>query len=299
MSPAQEYLSLTQSWRYAADHGPQLVGRFLDQPNKPLLHFVHGTGFCGGAYWTLLRLLKDDAGLILHDVQGHGDSEVGEKYLGPHATAERALRALAAHPLNMPGRDVIGIGHSYGGYIHALMAAREPQRFKALVLLDPIFLPPLLLFGMCFITSRFNPLVKRSLKRRSKWPSRAETRKTLHQRGIFRGWPDEALECYVAHALREHGDGSMELRCPPWLESALFAHPPWDTWHAIRKLQCPVLILYGAQSYPFMAPNVQRAARANPRLRVEAVPGGHCFMHERPEATTERIKRFLADAVSA
>lgn len=297
MRPADEFSASTQAWIYAADGGPRLVGRFRDQPSKSLLHFVHGTGFCGGAYWPFLRLLKDEAAMVLHDVQGHGESGIGDKYLGPHATAERALHALAAHPLNTPGRAVIGVGHSYGGYIHALMAAREPQRFKALVLLDPIFLPPLLLFGMCCITPRFNPLVKRSLRRRSTWPSRAAAWQGLHQRGIFKDWPDEALECYVTHALREHADGSMELRCPPWLESALFAHPPWDTWRAIRKLHCPVLILYGDQSYPFMAPNIQRAVRANPRLRAESMSGGHCFMHEHPAAVADRIKRFLAEAV--
>ncbi|MGH8529506.1 MAG: alpha/beta fold hydrolase [Nevskiales bacterium] len=295
MRPAEEYCALTQNWTYADDRGPRLLGRYCEHPGKPLLHFIHGTGFCGGAYWTFLRLLQDEAALILHDVQGHGASEVGDKYLGPHATAERALHALAAHPLNTPGRDIVGVGHSYGGYVHALMAAREPQRFKALVLLDPIFLPPLLLFGMCFITSRFNPLVKRSLKRRAEWPSRAAAWQGLHQRGIFKGWPDEALECYVAHALREHADGRMELRCPPWLESALFARPPWNTWRAIRQLQCPVLILHGAQSYPFMAPSIQRAVCANPHIRAENVPGGHCFMHEHPEAVADRIKRFLAE----
>lgn len=295
MSPAQEYPSVTQRWNHSDDAGPQLVGRFRDASGKPLLHFVHGTGFCGGAYWTFLRLLQDDAALVLHDVQGHGESAAGAAYLGPHRTAERASRALALHPLNTPGRAIVGMGHSYGGYIHALMAAREPQRFKALVLLDPIFLPPLMLFSMRFVTSRFNPLVQRSLKRRSRWPSRDAAWAGLHQRGIFKGWPDAALECYVAHALRENGDGSLELRCPPWLESALFARPPLDTWRAIRALRCPTLILYGEQSYPFMAPMVQRAARVNPRLRVEALPGGHCFMHEHPEPVAARVKRFLAE----
>lgn len=298
MSPAFEYAALTERWRFTDDAGPPLVGRYRDAPGKPLVHFVHGTGFCGGAYWTLLRLLRDEAALLLHDVQGHGESEPGAAYVGPHRTAERAARALAAHPLNTPGRAVIGMGHSYGGYIHALMAAREPQRFRALVLLDPILLPRRVLFGMRFVSARFNPLVQRSLKRRSHWPSRAAAWAGLHQRGIFKGWPDEALECYIAHALRENGDGSMDLRCPPWLESALFAKPPLDTWRAVRRLQCPTLILYGAASYPFMAPMVQRAARLNPRLRFEAMPGGHCFMHEHPQEVAQRIGSFLSDLPS-
>ena len=39
-------------------------------------------------------------------------------------------------------RDIVAVGHSFGGIASLLAVIQEPQRFKALILLDPVILMP-------------------------------------------------------------------------------------------------------------------------------------------------------------
>src|SRR3990172_7938003 len=42
-------------------------------------------------------------------------------------------------------RDMVAIGHSFGGVATLLAAIAEPERFKAIILLDPTILPQFLM----------------------------------------------------------------------------------------------------------------------------------------------------------
>lgn len=289
---AAEYLERTEAWSWNADGGPSLHGRCWNVANDaPQLHFIHGTGFCGGVYWPFLRLLREHSNALLHDVQGHGGSEAGHHYLGPRRTARRALACM--HSLSADAdTPCIGMGHSFGGYITLLMACAQPERFERLILLDPILLPRVMLW-FSLIWNRINPLVKRAARRRAHWDSLDAARKYLRERGIFRNLSAEVLECYVQHCLRIDDAGQAQLCCPPWLEAALFAHPPLNTWSAIRHLQVPTLILYGKDSYPFMRPAMQQAARMNPRITLQPMQGGHFFMLENPEDSAQAVRTEL------
>src|SRR3546814_14879295 len=76
-------------------------------------------------------------------------------------------------------------------------------------------------------------------RRRDRWPSREEAWTRLHDRGIYRGWRDDAFDCFIEHATRDE-DGERALTCPTWLEAEIF-DPPVYPWHALRQLQCPEL----------------------------------------------------------
>src|SRR5690606_32928846 len=110
-----------------------------------LLHVLHGNGFCGRVYEPMLALLAEHFDLWLSDVQGHGDSDPGERFLGWNRSAELAVEAFEA------GRGIFGevpryaLGHSFGGVLTSLIMARHPQLFRRAVLLDPVIFPPALL----------------------------------------------------------------------------------------------------------------------------------------------------------
>jgi pimeloyl-ACP methyl ester carboxylesterase len=136
-----------------------------------------------------------------------------------------------------------------------------------------------------------HPLSRGARRRRREWASRAEVLDRLRGRGIYEGWTEEALESFVDHATRETG-GKRVLSCPPELEAEIYGRPVYP-WPSFRKVQVPVLFLYGAASYPFFPAAERLARRSNPRVRGATSPGRHCFMLEHPEAAHEAVAGFL------
>ncbi|NGY05308.1 alpha/beta fold hydrolase [Solimonas terrae] len=289
LSTASAYRDLTSPWTSSAGAGPTLRGRRHDG-HATCLHFVHGNGFCGGVYWPLLQQLMPCYGLFCHDIEGHGDSDRPDHFAGSVAIARRIAPVIAEQKPG--GQTLVGMGHSYGAALTVRAAAENPQLFGALVLLDPILMPtPVFLATRLLAAVGRNPIARGALRRRDRWPTRAQAWARLHDRGIYRGWRDEAFNCFIEHATRDD-DGERTLACPTWLEAAIFDHPLYP-WQALRQLRCPVLFVYGTQTYPFIAPAARKAGRLVAGIDVRTQPGGHCFMQEDPQRTAATIREFL------
>ncbi|NKF21441.1 alpha/beta fold hydrolase [Solimonas marina] len=284
------YHDRTQAWQSRAGGGPLLRGRRYDGPPHTI-HFVHGNGFCGGVYWPLLAGLLPDYGLFCHDIEGHGASEPPQHFSGTPAIMRRIEPVIADQGL--AGKPLIGMGHSYGAALTLCAAAENPQRFGALVLLDPILLPPLH-YAVTRLSAAVggNPLSRGALRRRDRWESRDAVRARLQGRGIYRGWRDDAFECFVEYATRDDADGSRVLCCPKQEEAAIFNHPiyPWRAWPHIH---CPVLVIMGADSYPFLRHSARLIRKRHPAAHLQAQAGGHCFMLEDPDRTAATVRDFL------
>lgn len=257
----------------------------------PTIHFLSGNGFCAGVYAPFLRGLSPDYGLFAHDIEGHGDSEAPARFSGIGSVCRR-VRAVAEEQA-LP-RPMIGMGHSFGAALTLKLAAEHPGLFRALVLLDPIIMPPLawrVWSSLRYL--RANPAAQAARKRRDRWPSREAVIERLRGRGIYRGWTEPALAAFADHATRTDANGERVLSCPKELEAQIFERPVYP-WNYFPKLDVPVLILHGASSYPFIAPAAKLAQKHNPRVAVQTLPGGHCFMQEDPPAATAAVRAFLA-----
>lgn len=284
-------------WSHTTSAGFTLRGWHSAPSGRPLLHFLHGNGFCGRTYEPLLRLLAADFDLWLCDVQGHGDSDHGGLFLGWNRTAELALEAFQA------GRGRFGdvprhaCGHSFGGVLSCLILAGEPTLFQRAVLLDPVLFGRAMIgvlgFSEFFGLQRFNTLARQAAGRRRHWPDRAIAYACLHGRGVFRGWSDAALHAYVQHALKAAADGGIELKCRPSREVEIFNSCPRRLWSALAGVHTPTLLLNGRHSFSFVARSAARWCAMNSRITVHTLPGGHCFMQERPEESAERVAGFL------
>lgn len=275
-------------WESRAPGGPTLRGRRVDGP-RGTIHFLSGNGFCGGVYWPFLKRFLPDLGLFIHDIEGHGDSDAPEHFSGIGAVARRVPEVLREHG---PPGPVIGMGHSFGAALTLKVAADNPGLFKAIVLLDPIVFPgPVWLGARLMAALGLHPMVKGALRRRREWADRQEVLDRLRGRGIYQGWTEEALECFVDYATRDEG-GRRVLSCPPEIEAEIYERPVYP-WPSFRKVDVPVLFLYGASSYPFFPAAERLARRRNAGVRGATSPGQHCFMLEDPEAAHAVVAGFL------
>lgn len=287
-----------QPWSYSSRYGVTVRGLHSVPSGKPVLHFLHGNGFCGLTYQPMLAQLSAHYDLFLSDTQGHGDSDDGTNFLGWNTAAEIASQAWLAHQPLFGKVATFGLGHSYGGVLTSLMHAEDPTLFNGLVLLDPVLFPPsMLLLARTLEGVRLfkkNPLAKAALKRRQHWPDRNSAYSYFASRSLFKNWHPDALGAYVAHALADQTHG-VTLKCPPQREADVFSSYPKGLWPALRNAKAPIKIFYGEQTFPFVIRAVNKWQQLNSGVQSQQVPGGHCFMQEQPEQSAAWVLATLQE----
>ena len=99
--------------------------------------FAHGFG-CDQNMWRLVAPeFEDDYKVIRFDYLGHGNSDRSaydpEKYANLDGYADDVLEICRA----LDVRGGVFVGHSVSAMVGLLAAAREPDRFKKLILVGP------------------------------------------------------------------------------------------------------------------------------------------------------------------
>ncbi len=283
-------------WSHDTHAGFTLRGWHTAPSGKPLLHFLHGNGFCTRTYEPMLALLAQHFDLWLCDLQGHGESDHGGSFVGWNRNAELALEAFAV------GRNLFGevpvyaCGHSFGGVLTSLMLSAHPDVFGRAVLLDPVLFPLKLIglrVSLSLLGIRRNPMADGARARRHHWPDREAAYAALHGRGIFRGWEDAAFRAHIDHALKDHAELGVELKCRPTREADVFESMPDRLWPALKRIRTETLLIYGEKTYPFVIQSARKLAANNARVTVRPTPGGHCFMQEHSLAAAQQVSAFL------
>lgn len=201
---------------------------------RPVI-FAHANGFHGRCWGPVAERLPGRR-RVAFDQRGHGRSA---KPAPPYSWPDFG-RDLAALAEALDLRETIGVGHSLGGYATALAATLAPERFAALLLIDPVILPP-------EVYGARMPGEHGAARRRSRWPSPEALYERLATRHPFSRWEPEALRLYVEHGLLPSPDGDgLLLACPPAVEADLYQsaaeHSPYE---AIATLQIPVTVARG------------------------------------------------------
>lgn len=103
-------------------------------PDAPTLVLVHGFTGSKENWYPLARALGGRYRLLIPDLPGWGESE--RRPGAAYGFGEQAAHVDAFVRAVSPGRPVVLVGHSMGGGIAALVAARYPRDVAAVALLD-------------------------------------------------------------------------------------------------------------------------------------------------------------------
>lgn len=284
-------------WHHTPREGFTLRGWHSPPSGKPLLHFIHGNGFCALTYEPMLRQLAEHFDLWLFDAQGHGDSDHGGRFVGWNRNADIAMEALAEQGAAFKSVLHYAAGHSFGGVLTSLILGERRHQFQRAVLLDPVLMPPAMLVGLSVgeLTgiAKQTPMARQARARRKHWPSREEAFSQLHGRGTYKGWADEALQAFVTHALKDSPDGGVELKCRRSREADIFSSGPDRLWGLLGRVRAQTLVLRAQHTFPFVKESVARWMAINDAVTDMEVEGGHCFMQEHPAQTAAHIQAFL------
>lgn len=190
---------------------------------------------------------------------------------------------------------VIGMGHSLGAVATLYAAVKRPSLFRALVLIEPVFLPPHLLQLAAANPEQaaLTPLVQSAVYRRRRWPNRQDAFDRFRAKSVFARWSDEALWDYVRFAMREEGD-EVVLAFPPEWEARIYAHPPQAVWNALPQVSQPTLAIRAAETDTISPEAWELWQTRQPQatfLQLDDV--GHMLTMERPLSTAETILNWL------
>ncbi len=260
-----------------------------------LLHLAHANGFPPGTYRPLIDHLRDHHQVVALTSRPLWPGSRPESAPSWHPLADDLIRGLDA--LGM--RPIFGVGHSIGGVLTMWAAVRRPDLFRAVVLIDPVILPPVTLALLRLMRAvgleGRQPLVHGALRRRRTWPDRQACFEHYREKAFFSRWSDDSLWAYVEAGTRPTADGQVELTYPPEWEAHIFATSPVDVWQAIPELEVPTLVSRGRETNTFRAASHRRFARRTPQTRFSVIPeAGHLVPMERPEETAEAIRQFFA-----
>lgn len=259
------------------------------------LHFAHATGFHAHTYAPLFSLLND-VPIAAWDMRGHGASaEAGD--LRRFKSWRIYARDLNAW-LEQQESPVWLAGHSVGATISAELAAKNPDKVRGLILIEPVFMSRklgwMLRAGRLTRRRSHNPLAVGALRRRNQFASVDKAYQAYRGRGAFKTWPDEWLSSYVEHAFRQEGD-VLKLCCDPRWESRSFELTTANVWEFVRKLKVPTHVFLGATDHSTTNADARRTLLALcPHAQVQEWPEAtHFLPMEYAEDVAGRIRELV------
>jgi pimeloyl-ACP methyl ester carboxylesterase len=219
-------------------------GREFRGREAPIL-LAHATGFHARAWDQVVRHLGERH-VISVDQRGHGRSEKTE--ITHWNVFGQDLAALVG---DLDLRDIVGVGHSMGGHAMTEAAAACPDRFRRLVLIDPVIASP---GDYAEGGWRIQGLgdVHPTAKRKRHFGSPEEMFARFEDRVPYSLFDPEALRDYCTYGLLPAEGGGFELACLPETEASVYMTSRTNpgVYDSIRALEIPVLILRAKEPPP-------------------------------------------------
>jgi lipase len=270
-------------------------------PVRQVVLAVHGITSSHRAFSLLAAALARTPGVLVlaPDLRGRGRSA---DLPGPYGMAQHAEDVAAVLDRLAPGHRAVVAGHSMGGFVAVTLAAADPDRVEALVLIDggiPLELPP----GWTLEAAARAGLGPAAERLAMTFADREAYRDFWRAHPAFGEWT-AAVEDYVDYDLRPDG--------PPWRCSCVaaamladhaeqFAGGPVDrAWPAVTA---PVTFLRAPRGlldepgglYP--EPLLDRWLAAHPRVSRVDIPDVNHYTVTLGRAGAERTAAAVLAAL--
>jgi pimeloyl-ACP methyl ester carboxylesterase len=240
----------------------------------PKVLLIHSMGMDDHSMDQLAESLQETHMILSLTILDHGDSDTPSRpiLLDEHAEIMRGcVRQLEFRPSVL-------VGHSVGGMMGMILAAKHPEEFKGLALVD---IAPFEATGR---PARPEPP--------EFFESETEARAYLKER--YPGFTPYYVENRLKHGFTEK-DGALRLKPTG---SRIRGGLALDLWPYVERITVPTLLLIGEDSTLVTPEARARMERTLPGLETVVVRGaGHMIPQEKPEEFEKLIKQFLMKVV--
>jgi pimeloyl-ACP methyl ester carboxylesterase len=278
----------------------------LSKDGNPLV-FIHANGYPPESYQKFLEPFLPDyqvEAYFLRPFWADADPEVLKDW---RLFRDDYLEHLHNRYGNQPTSKIIGVGHSVGAMTTIMAAIKQPELFRALVLIEPVLFSRLRglimrLIAPLGIMRRYYPLIRRTLKRRTHFRDRTAMYQNYQKKPIFKRLSGEVLKDYVNGLAVDQSDGSVTLRYSPSWEARIYekaALADHFVWKNLQQVSCPVLVLRGEDTDTLWASTQELMVKRMPQGQGITVPdAGHLLPLEKPSETARIVLDFLGQAES-
>ena len=254
--------------------------------NMNKIHFAHANGFPANSYSYFFSYLKGYAVNSINTM-GHDNYPVSENL---SFLADELINYVS----NGNDKPVIGIGHSSGGAAILFAAAKRPELFKQVILIDPVLLGSkkrlaIKLSKLLGLWSKFSPANK-ARKRRKFFEDKAEAFQYYSTKALFKDFDENCFKDYIEHGLKPNGQ-NYELLFSPMVEGDIFDNVP--TYIPRDLTEINATILYASNSNLFGQTDVNWWKKNHPEFDLKCFEGNHLFPFEQPEAAAKAIAKII------
>ena len=266
-----------------------------------LLVFSHANSFPASTYGVLFANLKK-RGFAVKAVDKFGhDPDYPVTNNWPYLV--RQLADFTRKEVDKAGQPAFLVGHSLGGFLSLMCAARHPELARGVLLVDSPILggwraTTLGVIKRAQLVGSVSPgAISRA--RRNSWPDADAALAHFQHKKAFAKWDPQVLADYIAHGTQDE-DGKRVLGFRREIETAIYNTLPDNLDRLIKRhpLKCPVAFIGGIQSAEMK--QVGRSLTDEVvKGRSMMLDGSHLFPMEKPVATAAAIEASLRNIQTA
>ena len=260
-----------------------------------LLVFSHANSFPASTYRVLFKSLRARGFTVKSPDQLAHDPRYPVTNNWPHLVQQ--LADYTAPLVDKAGGPVWLVGHSLGGYLSVMAAARHPHLARGVLLIDS----PLVggwrssALGVMKSTQLFGALSPGAVsrKRRHTWPDAEAAFAHFRHKKAFARWDEQVLWDYVNHGMHDI-DGKRVLAFDRDIETQLYNTVPDNMERLMERHppKCPVAFLGGLHSAELRQVGMGLTDKVC-KGRTMMLDGSHLFPMEKPLATAAAIEAAL------
>ncbi|MBS0404968.1 MAG: alpha/beta hydrolase [Proteobacteria bacterium] len=256
--------------------------------------FSHGNSFPASTYGVMLGSLRT-RGYPVAAIEKFGhDPQYPVTDNWPHLVQQLADFAAQQKAADK-GQAPILVGHSLGGILSLMCAARHPELARAVVMLDSPVLGgwragAVRVVKRTALMQRLSP-AQTSRRRRDRWDDREAVYQHFAGKKLFARWDPPVLRDYVDHGTVD-AEGTWRLAFEREIESRIYETLPHNLDGLLRRhpLKCPLAFVGGLQSAEMkQVGGIDGTARLA-KGRVMMLEGTHLFPMEKPLAAAAAIE---------
>jgi pimeloyl-ACP methyl ester carboxylesterase len=286
-------------------HGP-ITNSFISQrlrlnyvdwgnPDAPPLLLVHGGRDHARSWDWVAEELRHDWHIIAPDLRGHGDSA-----WSPDGNYELSAfvydLAQLIHQLNLA--PVTIIAHSMGGNIATRYAGLYPENVRKMVNIEGLGPSPKVLAerDAIGIQKRFREWIEDKRNAAGRTPKRYPNIEAAYERMKAENsyLTDEQARHLTVHGISRNEDGSWSWKFDNYLNIwAIFDMPREDLFAIWQSVTCPMLMMYGADSWASNPEKDGRIVHFPTAKVVEYENAGHWLHHDQFDRFMADVKAFL------
>ena len=270
---------------------------------QPLIIFSHGNSFPASTYGVLFQSLKA-RGFQVRAIEKFGhDPAYPVTSNWPHLVQQ--LADFSSQQVEKTGQPAFLVGHSLGGFLSLMCAARHPvlggQAVQGVLLIDSPILggwraAALSVAKRAQLVGSISPGAI-SRKRRHQWLGRDEVLTYFRSKKAFARWDEQVLRDYIEHGTHDgtaQNPGQRLLSFDRDVETAIYNTLPDNLEGLLKRhpLKCQVAFIGGRQSAEMKRVGLGLTEKIT-RGRIMMLDGSHLFPMEKPVATAAAIEAAL------